>query len=465
MTNKADMEAILSILSTQDIKSLPEQQKARIDLREMGDTALNWLIDLLQDSEETNREKAVVALGWLGDVRSVTHLLRALYDENDQVRNNASWAIRQIRDAHALALLTPALQASETFVRRAVVWALVEIKTSEAASALVNVLTDVDSKVREAAVYGLGKMEDKNALEFLIPMLEDVDEDVRYRVVVALGEIKDIRAIDPLVKTLTDPNLKVATNAIYSISSFDEDAVTKLTIALGNSKGQPRARIVKALALIRSKSAVEPLLETLRDRDETVVRNAIEALGAIGDFRAVNPLIDLFQNSKFEGDVVDALGYLPSDPSVHLLTQALNKDELRERAAASLVHTRNLRAIKPVLHVLDLVGGEILKDLDSLIESEDRPIVIEFLLDVIDEENIYAREFAAEKLGEIRAVEAIEKLKSILQDEDDFVRLSAALALSKIGTKEALDALEFSLNDSNEKIRQVARAIYPNNKE
>ena len=57
---------------------------------------------------------------------------------------------------------------------------------------------------------------------------------------------------------------------------------------------------VEALGKIGDTRAVEPLIKALQDSEEYVRRGAVEALGKIGDTRAVEPLITVLRSWAYE---------------------------------------------------------------------------------------------------------------------------------------------------------------------
>jgi HEAT repeat protein len=67
--------------------------------------------------------------------------------------------------------------------------------------------------------------------------------------------------------------------------------VEPLVAALKDSNGDVRQCVVEALGKIGDARAVEPLIAALTDSDGFIRVDAVKALGKIGDVRAVEPLI------------------------------------------------------------------------------------------------------------------------------------------------------------------------------
>ena len=87
-----------------------------------------------------------------------------------------------------------------------------------------------------------------------------------------------------------------AANALGRIG--DERAVEPLLVALRDADENVRDYAASALGDIGDARAVEPLIAALRDADENVRFWAAKALGQIGDAHAVAPLIQLLPDTS-----------------------------------------------------------------------------------------------------------------------------------------------------------------------
>ncbi|MCP4536735.1 MAG: hypothetical protein GY832_06275 [Chloroflexi bacterium] len=143
--------------------------------------------------------------------------------------------------------------------------------------------------------------------------------------------------------------------------------------------------------------AVELLIVTLKDRDRAVRRAAAEALGKVGDARAVKSLI-----------------------------AALNDQNraVRRTAAEALGKVGDVRAVEPLIAAL--------KDQDDTV-----------------------RRAAAEALEKVGDVQAVDPLIAALKDHDGTVRLAAIKALEKIGDDRAEKPLITALQDKDSVVLKV----------
>ncbi|HYC20073.1 MAG TPA: HEAT repeat domain-containing protein, partial [Candidatus Bathyarchaeia archaeon] len=102
--------------------------------------------------------------------------------------------------------------------------------------------------------------------------------------------------------------------------------VKRLIKALGYQQSSDvRRAAAEALGTIGDGRAVEPLVKALNDSDWLVRRKAAEALGTIGDGRAVEPLVKALNDadSDVRKSVAEALSKI-GEPAVEPLIKALN---------------------------------------------------------------------------------------------------------------------------------------------
>src|ERR1043165_2659740 len=180
------------------------------------------------------------------------------------------------------------LKDPDWVVRREAAITLGEMGDERCVEPLCKALYDGDWQVREGAVPGPGQI-GSPAVEMLIKMVRDWD--VRKYVIMALGKIRDERVLDPLMVQLRSDEFKDdATNALVELG---EPALERLVKALKDKDETVRKQAVLALGHIKHNGAVDPLIEMLADADWFTRLTAAAALEAIGDPRgrdAIKPL-------------------------------------------------------------------------------------------------------------------------------------------------------------------------------
>ncbi|MDE3242205.1 MAG: HEAT repeat domain-containing protein [Nitrospirota bacterium] len=181
------------------------------------------------------------------------------------------------------------LNDPDLVVRREAVITLGEMGDERCVAPLVRALRDGDWQVREAAIDALGQV-GSPAVEPLLKQLRDWD--IRKSVIRALGLIKDERVLEPLVNQLRSDEFGLdATDALVSLG---EPAIERLVAALKDKDESIRKQAVIALGRIKSTQALDPLIEMLQDKDWFTRLTAAAAIEKIGDERgreAIKPLL------------------------------------------------------------------------------------------------------------------------------------------------------------------------------
>ena len=175
----------------------------------------------------------------------------------------------------------------------------------------------------------------------------------------AAVEVKDAKAITPeaaaLIAALRNSDADIARDAATALGTLGEaSAVEPLIQVLGNLDGYyhsvVRSAAAASLGRLGDRRAVDVLLGTISDSLAEPSAEAIRALAAIGDPRAVNPLIEVVRNSNgyflpiARRAAVAALGKFQSDRLVaaELLAVSTNTSEdsvIRQAAVEAIAPT------------------------------------------------------------------------------------------------------------------------------
>lgn len=195
----------------------------------------------------------------------------------------------------------------------------------QAAQPLIAALKDDDAELRSKVVCALGEIKDSRAVEPLIGILRDKSSGVRQEAIVSLGKIGDRCAVEPLIAMLNDEDERVVDVAADVFWYFkDVRAVEPL---IGSLKRQPSARIIEALGELGDPRAVEPLVNLLKDN--YYEDNVLRALGKLKDSRAVEPIIAKFYyflgRSHYSKEAVRALGQIGDPRAVEPLIRGIKQ--------------------------------------------------------------------------------------------------------------------------------------------
>ncbi len=196
------------------------------------------------------------------------------------------------------------------------------------------------------------------ALTDLLGRLESEQANRRWEAAEGLGELGDPRAIPALVRALRDPHAFVRWAAAQAIGRIGgEEAVALLLPLLQESDPLVRRSAADALGYLDTPAVRQALRRALRDPDPTVRRNAIEAVARLGDREAVGILAAVLTTSDdlwVRYSAAEALGVVGDHRAIAALIEAAQDRQvlLRRVAVRSLGRLHDSRAITPLVHAL-----------------------------------------------------------------------------------------------------------------
>lgn len=238
---------------------------------------INGLINALDDSRV--REQAVRALVEIGP-RAVDPLLVTLRNESHLIRQAATRALGQIGDKRAVEHLISAINEG-----RAPMFETIEaLEKLKAIDPLIALLRDDYVGTRGAAAKALGRSADPRAALPLASAVKDKEKWAR--------SVKAARANQwKLAERLQEDEKRMRSWAVDALRNLGEIAISELLSALTSDDVDSRRSAVEALGDLGDRRAVEPLIAVLRSESWDIRVSACEALARLGDPRAVNALI------------------------------------------------------------------------------------------------------------------------------------------------------------------------------
>ncbi|MFQ5520302.1 MAG: HEAT repeat domain-containing protein, partial [Candidatus Methylomirabilia bacterium] len=485
-------------------------------LGQMGDAqAVEPLIGMLEDRDWRVRKGVVEALGQMGDARTVGPLIAALGDEGSTVQKSAVRVLGQMGERRAveplIALLksedrhvreevaealdrlgwqpdqdetgafywmakgqwnqcaaigAPAVEpliaglksATGRHVRKAMIKALGRIGSARAVGALTAALGDEAADVGEAAQRALLEV---GAAEPLIAALADEQGRVLRGLVRVLGQMGDAQAVEPLIGILGDTDWQVRKEAAEALdrlgwqpdrgvagvsyriakgqwgkcSQIGAPAVELLIAALEDERGDVRVGAARALGRIGDARAVEPLIGILGDTDWQVRRVAAEALDRLGWQPDRSEAGARYWMAKGQWDECVAMGA----PAVEPLITMLGAEDrgVRKAAAEVLGRMGEVRAVEPLIVALGDVRAAAAQALGILGDGR----AVEPLIAALGDEDGDAPEAVIEALGRLGDARAVEPLIVALENQNYEVREASAGALGRLGDARAVEPL------------------------
>ena len=342
--------------------------------------------------------------------------------------------------------------------RRYIANLLGEIKKEEGIKPLIHLLFDTSPAVQEAAADSLIKIGTKKVVGEIIPLLRSEDASLRNIAVEILEGIGE-KAIEPLSSLLQDKDhdiRKFACDILGNIGS--SKAITFLIPLLNDQHINVACAAAEALGNIKNKKATQALIEALKGR-KWLTYNAIEALGKIGDTRAIKPVAQfLFKDDPLISFAsVKALGEIGDPEGAEYLLPLLGSDTFNKEVIKALAKIAKKNGKKKIFSFIknkikiDLLE-KFLKDPDPEVrksaiylagiikDKKTVPLLIPLLSDNEQEQDVW--EEVVKALLEINpeldylTVELEEKIKQTLEiflyDNDEKLRVAADRALRKL---------------------------------
>jgi len=333
---------------------------------------------------------------------AVTALVSALADENPRLRAEVAHMLGRIKNRAAGVPLVSLFTDPEPTVREAATEAFRHVADEAALAALVRLLEDPAHRDTAAAV--LGRLKDPGALEPLIAMLKSQDQTARFLAAEALEQLADPRSADAWIEVMAYPDLRdIASRSLKRISELRERIVAILDRLRDNEDtvALEEARIGVSMDLIAlGRPVVADLLEALED-DLWVVREAAaQALGLIGDLRAVEPLLRKAKTDRDMGvreSCIKALGQFGDARAIDVVVEAIQDPTTRLAATEAMSKIKDITVLVPHLELIQRMktdrdglvsyhGGLMLDKLAKLLEEQGGTKAAEKEYDEWDEE-------------------------------------------------------------------------------
>ncbi|MCC6805761.1 MAG: HEAT repeat domain-containing protein [Anaerolineae bacterium] len=234
-----------------------------------------------------------------------------LMHDDPAVRYEAAQKLGASNDSRAIQPLITALPDTNAKVQYAAFSGLIKLNAYEAAEPVVDMLlNNLNSRVWELLKLNIGLRLRSGLLEIVegsnAPVVEpitealntfDLDEQQRALLVRILGRSADSARVDMLITYLVKGSPAIQGAAAEALGYIgDERAIAPLLLLVHDQSNELREIAAEALGRIGNERAFEPLVAMLKDENEWVRRAAVVALGDLGDRRAIEPLSELLQD-------------------------------------------------------------------------------------------------------------------------------------------------------------------------
>jgi HEAT repeat protein len=322
--------------------------------------------DLVRDlthEEDWKRMNATAELLKRGP-EAVSHLIaEGLSAENSATRAEAARMLGRIKDRASGVSIVPLLKDVEPKVREAAAEAIGHVADAPALTAMVQLLED--PATRDIAAEVLGRLKDPAAMQPLVLMMASTNATARRMAAEALEQLADPRSVDAWIGAMAYPDLlDIAARSLKRISDL-RDRIAEILDRLRDIEdtvASEEARIGVSMDLITlGRPAVTDLLEALND-DLWVVREAAaQALGIIGDQRAVEPLLQKAKMDKDRGvreSCIKALGEFGDARSIDVLVEAVEDRTTRLAATEAMSKIKDITVLLPHVKLIQTMKSD-----------------------------------------------------------------------------------------------------------
>ena len=171
-------------------------------------------IDNLSNDDVKVRKEAIESLVGITDESAIEPLIKATTDDNAQVRFKAAEILGNMGDV-AVDKLIEEFKNAEGKDKRFIAFALKETEDKRVIPYFVEAVDDDDFGVRKVAVRALGELQAEDELDTIAKCLEDEDWGVKLAAIQALGDLatdESIKLIKDIRKTEDDKDFKKSCN-------------------------------------------------------------------------------------------------------------------------------------------------------------------------------------------------------------------------------------------------------------
>ncbi|MGH9743045.1 MAG: HEAT repeat domain-containing protein, partial [Candidatus Acidiferrum sp.] len=401
------------------------------DLRETDqEHSVPPLIKALDDASAEVRAAAATAIGQIQEDRSgmktedaagdsTERLIALLKDSDENVVARGAWALGRIGDPKAIPPLAALTEHKTIEIRRNAMEALGRMSNPKGTCALVARLKDPDEGIRYLAAFGLFEKFKSGErcpgdVEGLIAALGDPKE--REWIQMTLGRLRDPRAVQPLIQDLAERGER---------NMYCHDCV--------------------ALEEIGDKSAVEPLLPLLHNKNAVIAQGVVATLAKLNDPRAVPSLVALMKEPSMRILAINALVEMKQCQIMPEIRAGLTDEDskLRGTVADAVVKCKDVASVDLLIRMLELDRPLAAKTLGDLGDAR----AVEPLIAILKQKNAKDRELAAHALGQLHDPSAVDALIAVVQQGKpqltlDYLKWNAIWALGEIGDSRAVPLLQ-----------------------
>lgn len=429
------------------------------------------LINSLSDSDKDVRSKALLGLERIFTILDspliVDTLIKVL---STGTYGEKSGAIKLLGGSHDTRVVEPLISALKDKHVIQACEALGNTKDPRAIEPLIEILrTSSDIRFQKAAIAALSNFKEPRVTDILLETLKDVS--LQEDILNALKSIKDPRVIKPLFEIVNDKSSRNRFVARRTLFAIDDPGIEKGLKAImdkvENGKEElhawSQAHILGELSKRGDKTALEKLIKLFKSETQFFRYDSMGVFADLKVLEVVEPLIDLLTDPDYGIGAAQALGSIGDKRAIEPLRKALVSDDshVRFHAGVALGKLGDKKTLNELISIIN--GGEGFverREAAKILADIGSPETYEQLLTIFnDKDNPYRRQALMALCG-LKAQKVTELVISALDDENYDVRSVAIIALNDINSPRGIELLTNAMDTNDVIIRfSIARAL------
>ncbi len=321
-----------------------------IDLWHTDERIVQPLIATLDDPDDWVRRQAAFRLGATRHLHAVEPLIRVLADTDSCLRERAVKSLCKIGGEHALEAVVRVLhEDSDPKVRDTAACELADAKVYKPLIEAWTTGTALPPQIMPDVLREIGDGESRLQITALLEHGEK--PGVRRMAARALGELGDIEAVEPLRSGLTDSDWRVQLEAAVALHKLGDDSGTDVLVRLARSKELSKSlSAANWIGGVPIPKAIEALVNMPGKKYQK--RNTARILADIGDPRGIEPLLKALEEA--DGSAALNLSHYKDPRVVDALVAALENEDwtFRIRAIEALGMIGDPRAVDRIAPLL-----------------------------------------------------------------------------------------------------------------
>ena len=219
----------------------------------------------------------------------------------------------------------------------------------------ISKLDDNDPRIRISSLVELGRKKDPISVSYILKIArKEKNEDVRAQIAICLGEIGSIEAGNVLIEFTKDSEPLVRMEAASSLGIIGARGFTEAKISLerliSDKNYTVRKNAIKALGLCGNHETITRLLGIFEKEGSSIEIKAViaQTIGQIGGSHAMKILTEWALKGSMEvrRETINALGMLGDEDTVDLLIHIM-----REKREDKVIRNYAREALKNIVTV------------------------------------------------------------------------------------------------------------------